>query len=118
LDQLSPLSEIQGFVMFAATFGAVDRAIVEQVRMDGGCRVDLWSALANVQWHSRDRETVSFSCIEAGTVVVWVRDEGDYVAWYYSCPPGVVADWIGEAMIAEGWSRAPLTESPTRAQLN
>lgn len=47
---------------------------------------------------------VSYSFREAATLVAWVREEGDYILWYCSGPPGVVAPWIGEAMAVEGWS--------------
>jgi hypothetical protein len=83
---------------------AIDRAVGEQVRADGACGVDLWSALANVRWHASNGAVVSYSFREAATLVAWVREEGDYILWYCSGPPGVVAPWIGEAMAVEGWS--------------
>jgi hypothetical protein len=83
---------------------AIDRAVGDLVRADGACGVDLWSALANVRWHASNGAVVSYSFREAATLVAWVREEGDYILWYCSGPPGVVAPWIGEAMAVEGWS--------------
>jgi hypothetical protein len=89
------------FKEFAA---AVDRAVGEQVRADGACGVDLWSALANVRWHRADGAMVSYSFRQAGNFVAWIWEEGDYALWYCSGPPGEVALWISEAMAAERWT--------------
>lgn len=90
---------------------AVDRAVGERVRADGADGVDLWCALANVQWLRSDGAVVSYSFREAGSLVAWVREEGDYIEWYCSGPPGEVPLWIEEAMATEGWAWAPLRKS-------
>lgn len=82
---------------------AVDRAVGEQVRADGACGVDLWSALVGTRWHSTDGAIVPYSSRQAGELVAWVREEGNYREWYCSGPPGQVAPWISAAMAAEGW---------------
>lgn len=82
---------------------AVDRAVGDQVRSDGACGVDLWCALANVEWHGPDGEIVSYTFRGAGSLVAWVREEGDYIEWYDSGEPGVVASWISGALANEGW---------------
>jgi hypothetical protein len=83
---------------------AVDRAVGDRVRSDGTCGVDLWSALADVEWHGADGEIVSYSFRSAGELVAWVREEGDYIEWFCGDAPGVVATWIGDALEVEGWS--------------
>ncbi len=82
----------------------VDRVLGDRVRADGGCGVDLWCALANVEWRSPDGFTVSYSFRRAGELVAWVREEGDEMDWYCSDAPAVVADWISDAMADAGWS--------------
>ena len=82
---------------------AVDRAVGDQVRSDGACGVDLWCALANVEWHGPDGEIVSYTFHGAGSLVAWVREEGDYIEWYDSGEPDVVASWISGALANEGW---------------
>lgn len=73
------------------------------MRADGACGVDLWSALANVHWLRSNETVISYSFREAAELVAWIREEGDYISWYCSGPPGEVAPWIGEAMATEGW---------------
>ena len=89
----------------------VDRAIGDRMRSDGGCGVDLWSALTNVEWHGSDDQIVSYSFRAAGDLVTWVREEGNYIEWYCSGEPGIVAAWISGALAREGWSWAPTTRS-------
>jgi hypothetical protein len=82
----------------------LDRTIGEKIRSDREHAISLWSALTNVHWHGPEGETVSYSFRRAGDVVSWIREEGDYMEWYCSGPPGVVADWISKALAAEDWS--------------
>lgn len=83
---------------------AIDRVIGDRIRSDGAFAVDLWSALANVEWRGPEGRSVSYSFRRAGEVVVWIREEGDYLDWYCCTEPGIVADWISDALAAEGWS--------------
>ena len=92
--------------IFAAT---IDRLLGDQVRADGACGVDLWCALTNVEWRGPDGEKVSYPFRRAGEVVAWVREEGDYLTWYCSGEPGIVAEGIGDALNGAGWSSRPLT---------
>lgn len=82
---------------------ALEQALGERVRADGGCAVDLWSALANVRWYGPDGETVGYSFRAASSVVEWVYEDGDELQWYCSGPPAVVAPWIATAMREKGW---------------
>jgi hypothetical protein len=81
----------------------LDRALGDRVRADGASGVDLWSALANICWHSPEGETVTYSFRQAGDLVAWVREEGSSEDWYCSGPPGVVDTWIAKAMFDRGW---------------
>ena len=54
----------------------LDRLFGERVQTDGAFGVDLWCALASVEWRNRQGETVYYSHRLAGEVVVWVREDG------------------------------------------
>lgn len=82
---------------------AVDRAIGPRVRADGSAGVDLWCALANIEWADASGNVASFSLRTAGEFVAWIREEGGYLDWYCSGTPEQVAPWIEEALGAEGW---------------
>lgn len=82
----------------------LDRVLGDRVRADGACGVDLWCALANIDWHGPNGETVSYGFRRAGDLVAWIREEGDGLTWYGSGTPGEVAGWIGAALGREGWS--------------
>ena len=80
----------------------IDRAVGEQVRADGACGVELWSALAGIHWHSADGAVVSYTSRQAAELVAWVREEGDALLWYCSGPIGDVASWISAAWLQKG----------------
>lgn len=82
----------------------VDRVLGDRVRADGARGVDLWCALANVEWRGPDGHTISYSFRRAGELVAWVREDGDGMDWYCSGDPAVVADWISDALAEAGWS--------------
>ncbi|WCT75870.1 hypothetical protein PQ455_20830 (plasmid) [Sphingomonas naphthae] len=82
----------------------IDRLFGEQVRADGAFGVDLWCALAGVEWRNGQAETVCYSHRCAGEVIAWVREDGGYLEWYASGEAGEVADWIGDALRDAGWS--------------
>ena len=81
----------------------LDAALGERIRADGACACDLWSALAGVEWHGPAGEVVRYSFREAGGVVAWVREEGDYIDWFCGDLSGQVSDWISNAMVGSGW---------------
>ena len=82
----------------------IDRAVGEEVRADGACGVELWSALVGIQWHAANGVVVSYTSRQAAELVAWVREEGDSLLWYCSGPIGDVAPWISAAMATEGWT--------------
>lgn len=90
----------------------IDHAVGEQVRADGACGVELWSAFAGIHWHLANGEVVSYTTRQAAELVAWVREEGDSILWYCSGPPGEVAPWISAAMATEGWTWSWLAADP------
>ncbi|GHE81746.1 hypothetical protein GCM10019059_44510 [Camelimonas fluminis] len=93
--------QLRPIKVFEAT---IDRAVGEEVRADGACGVELWSALAGINWHAADGAVVSYSLRRAAELVAWVREESNSLQWYCSGPTGDVASWISGAMAAEGWT--------------
>ncbi|MCJ2188599.1 hypothetical protein [Novosphingobium beihaiensis] len=83
---------------------AVDRLVGDRIRADGHAAVELWSAIANIEWTAPDGGTVSYSLRGAGEMVAWIREEGNYLDWYCSGPSGHVALWIEQALAQEGWT--------------
>jgi hypothetical protein len=90
----------RGRKLFAIT---ADEAMGDLVRADGACAVELWSALANVEWRGPNGEAIFYSFRQAGELVAWIREEGDELDWYGSGEPGVVVDWIADALAPRGW---------------
>lgn len=82
----------------------VDRLLGERIRADGALAIDMWSALANVDWRGPNDAVVRYSFRAAGDMVAWIREDGSYMDWYCSGPIGVVSPWISEALAVEGWS--------------
>ena len=83
----------------------VDRVLGPRVRQDGAAAIDLWSALAGIEWHGPEGAIVCYSLRDAGDLVAWVREDGDYLDWYCSGPTSIVASWINFSLGCEGWSR-------------
>jgi hypothetical protein len=48
----------------------LDSALGDQVRADGACGVDLWSALANICWHGPEGEAVGSVAINSSRRVL------------------------------------------------
>lgn len=90
---------------------ALDRLFGERVRDDGALGVDLWCALAGIEWRNGQGEAVCYSHRCAGEVVTWVREDGSYLEWYASGEAGEVADWIGDALRNAGWSWSSMDRS-------
>jgi len=66
--------------------------------------VEMWSALANIQWYYKDnKEDDGFSFREAGTVIAEIRGQGSYLDWYCSGPYAVVSEKISEGMAKHDW---------------
>ena len=66
--------------------------------------VEMWSALANIQWYYKDnKEDQGFTFRQAGGVIAEIRGEGCYMDWYCSGPDGVVSENIAERMAKHGW---------------
>lgn len=85
----------------------VDRLLGDRIRADGAAAIDMWSAIANIEWISPSGSEVSYTFRSAGYMVAWIREEGDYLDWYCSGPQAHVASWIEEALMQEGWAWRP-----------
>jgi hypothetical protein len=77
--------------------------------------VEMWSALANIQWYYKDdKEDQGFTLREAVGVIAEIRDDGSYIDyqiylwrsydWYCSGPYAVVSEKIAERMAKHGWT--------------
>lgn len=89
----------------------VERDLGERIRSDGALAVAMWSALANMEWHHADGAVVSYSFRAAGDFVAWLWEDGDYLDWYCSGEPGVVAEAIAETLAKHGWTLAVPSEA-------
>lgn len=85
----------------------VDRVLGDRIRSDSSAAQAMWSALANIEWSHYDGAEASYGLREAGTMVAWIREEGDYLDWYCSGPTDTVAPWIDDALQREGWAWYP-----------
>jgi hypothetical protein len=82
----------------------VDRVLGAKTRASRETAVEMWSALANVDWKHTDGDTASYTFRAAGDMIAAIRGEGDYMDWYCAGPTGVVSEEIAAALEAEGWS--------------
>ena len=80
----------------------------EKLRENEKFGVELWSALANVDWYHEadpnpDKSDCGHSFRSAGSLIASMLCYGDYMDWYCSGPDGVVSEFIGTAMASRGW---------------
>lgn len=83
---------------------AVERALGPAMREDDTLCVELWSALANIDWTHASGETAGYSFRAAGSLVAAILGRGCYMDWYCSGPYAVVSERIESALAAEGWT--------------
>lgn len=83
---------------------AVERCLGDRIRASEAFGCEVWSALANMDWHHVDGDSAGYSFRAAGDLVAAIRGEGDYMVWYCCGPYAVVSDEIRTALAAEGWT--------------
>ncbi len=86
---------------------AVSRALGEAIRSDDSACVEMWCALANMNWSHGNGDTASYSFRAAGDLIAAIRGSGDYMDWYCSGPYSTVSDRVRGAMAGEGWTPGP-----------
>jgi hypothetical protein len=83
---------------------AVERVLGERLRTsDELCR-QMWSALANQDWHHKNGDIASYSFRAAGDLIAAIRGRGDYMDWYCSGPYATVSEEIATDLRVEGWA--------------
>lgn len=86
----------------------VARVFGDRIKDDPLFCANMWSALANVDWHHTSGDTAGYSFRAAGDLIASIRGEGDYMDWYCSGPYATVTEEIRAGMLAEGWTPALL----------
>ena len=82
---------------------AVRSALGPLVRKDDSRAQDLWAALANVEWASRENEMVAYSFREAAQFVADLHGASHYMDWYCRGPAALVSAEIRDALAQKGW---------------
>lgn len=80
------------------------RVLGDQIRQNPEIGVDLWSALANIDWyHPESGDSASYSFRAAGDLIAAIIGKGDYMDWYCSGPYSTVSSLIARTLKKEGW---------------
>ncbi len=102
----------EGRALFEMT---VDLQLGDLVRRDRVAASELWSAMANIDWHGPDGEFVGYTFREAAAIVAGLRGDADaYLDWYCSNPDAVVSARIAEPMAEVGWTWSEIEQVPEK----
>lgn len=83
---------------------AVEKTMGDTLRADQMARVEMWSALANLDWKHKDGHTASYSFRASGDLVAAICNDGtDYMDYYCQGPDRSVSQRIYDALSSEGW---------------
>jgi hypothetical protein len=89
---------------FSEFEAAIKRTLGEEMKANDAACVELWSALANVDWyHPEKNYAVSYSFRVAGGMIADMIERGTYMDWYCSGPYPEVSDRIARTLKKEGW---------------
>lgn len=103
LSETRPIDTADRFEM------TVEKALGDLIRSDQDVVVEMWSALANVEWsHSGSADTASYSFRAAGDMIAAIRGEGNYLDWYCSGEYAVISDRICQALSQQDWVGKPV----------
>jgi hypothetical protein len=85
---------------------------ISDIRDNNDFCVEMWGALANVEWHhvKEPYGRVSYSFRFAGSLIANIRGDGDYMDWYCSGPSGVISEKIRRTLKKHGWLGDPTSD--------
>jgi hypothetical protein len=84
---------------------AVKRSLGDWLISSHMNRVEMWSALANVEWEHENGDTASYSFRAAGDLIAAICADGsNYMTYYCSGPYAVVSVHIANELKKEGWN--------------
>lgn len=76
----------------------------EDIKNSDDFCVELWSALANVEWTNKDGSDVKCSFRYAGEIIADIRGSGRYMDWYCGREYAIVSNRISSEMDKLGWT--------------
>jgi len=101
---------------FDAFEAMIKRTLGDEMKAHDGVCVELWCALANVDWYHPEKHfAVSYSFRAAGGMIADVIERGGYMDWYCSGSYPDVSDRIQRAFKKEGWihdALGPICDEP------
>lgn len=82
----------------------IQRIFGERMKQDDALCHEIWSALANVDWHRPEsNDSASYSLRAVGDLVAAIRGSGDYLDWYCNSDYPSITDEIRRSLKKAGW---------------